>query len=97
MNPNTQSSETSTRSNRASNGASSSTSFSPAMKDIKEDIMKSATEGTEAVRQMLHQTRASVSNAMEVSEEVVRKHPFYSIAGAVAAGAVLGALIARRR
>lgn len=96
MNPNTQSSETTTRSNRSSSGASSA-AFSPAMKDIKEDIMKSATEGTEAVRQMLHQTRASVSHAMEASEEVVRKHPFYSIAGAVAAGAVLGALIARRR
>lgn len=87
----------STRTSRANSSSPTSGTFPPAMKELKEDVMKTASEGTEAVRQMLHQTRASVSQAMDVSEEVVRKHPFYSIAGAVAAGAILGALIARRR
>lgn len=98
MNPTAQNQET-TRS-RSSNGSSSSNAVSasaPVIQDLKADVMKTAADGTEAVRQLLHQTRSGVSHAVDASEEMVRKHPFYTIAGAVAAGAVLGALIARRR
>lgn len=50
-----------------------------------------------ASQERLDEIRARATDAAKSAEDVVRRNPAYSVAGAAAAGFLLGALTARRR
>lgn len=62
-----------------------------------EAIKEKLSESLKAARETCHRLENKTKEALVKTDEVVREHPYQSIGVALAAGVVIGALIARKK
>jgi ElaB/YqjD/DUF883 family membrane-anchored ribosome-binding protein len=74
---------------------SASSTGRSAASDAKSAIMDKTGPAMDYVKENFNAARETAEPYIQDAEALIKRHPFYSLMGAVAVGAVLGAVIAR--
>ena len=68
-----------------------------AINDNKGDVQDIASQGYDFLKDSLEDVRATAKKALDISQDTMKKNPVYTLLGAVAVGAVVGAWLTRSR
>jgi ElaB/YqjD/DUF883 family membrane-anchored ribosome-binding protein len=86
---------TPTARNAANAASSAANTASNVASDAKNAIMDKAAPAMDYLKENFSAVRDTTQPYIQDAEALIKRHPFYALAGAVAVGAVFGAIIAR--